>query len=101
MGVKQFTANYLMKAGDNDLDTIAIAYAKIIQEEIDNEIVIDMLKMNGWIVVNLERFKDMKHPIDVQDWCTDNIGDGKWKNLGPTFLFRESKHAEWFSLRWT
>lgn len=70
-----------------------------IQTDIDNGIM--MFEMGGWTVVKLERFKDMKHPIDVNDWCAENIGSRKfWTNFGPTYLFKESKHAEWFSLRW-
>jgi hypothetical protein len=102
MDMKQFTASYSIKPGNNDLDTIATAYAKIIQEEIDNEILIDMMKMGGWYIVKLDRFKDMRHPINIETWCNETIGESKeiWSNFGPTFLFKESKHAEWFTLRW-
>jgi len=102
MGMKQFTANYSMKPGDNDLDTIATAYAKIIQEEIDNEIMIKMMKMNGWYVVTIPRFMNMKHPIEIEEWCNFTIGESKkiWSNFGTTYLFKEKEHAEWFSLRW-
>lgn len=102
MDVKQFSANYTMKAGDNDLDTIATAYAKIIQEEIDNEIMIKMMKMNGWYAVTLTRFMNMQHPIEIEEWCNFTIGENKkdWSNFGTTFLFKEKEHAEWFSLRW-
>ena len=100
--MKEFTANHTMKAGDNDLDTIAATYANIIQEEIDNEIMIDMMKMNGWHVVTLSRFMSMKHPIEIEEWCNFMIGEGKkiWNNFGTTYLFKKKEHAEWFSLRW-
>lgn len=102
MDVKQITATYTMKPGDNDLDTIAVAYAKIIQEEIDNEIMIDIMKMNGWFVVKLDRFKDMNHPIEIEEWCNITIGEDKekWNNFGTTYLFKKKEYAEWFSLRW-
>jgi hypothetical protein len=102
MDMKQFSANYSMKPGDNDLDTIATAYAKIIQEEIDNEIMINMMKMNGWYIVALPRYIDMKHPIDIEEWCNITLGGSKmiWSNFGTTYLFKEKEHAEWFSLRW-
>jgi hypothetical protein len=102
MDMREFSANYTMKAGDNDLDTIATAYAKIIQEEIDNEIMIDMMKMNGWYVVTLSRFMNMKHPIEIEEWCNLTIGEDKkkWTHYGTTFLFKKKEYAEWFSLRW-
>ena len=85
----------------NIRDEMIDEMAENIRQEIDNELMTSMLVMNGWTVVKLERFKDMKHPIDVNDWCNENIGSRKyWTNFGPTYLFKESKHAEWFSLRW-
>jgi hypothetical protein len=85
----------------NIRDEMIDEMAENIRQEIDNELMTSMLVMNGWTVVKLERFKDMKHPIDVNDWCDKNIGSRKyWTNFGPTYLFKESKHAEWFSLRW-
>jgi len=102
MDMKTITANCTVSGFDNSLDTIATAYAKIIQEEIDNEIMIKMMKMNGWYVVTITRFIDMKHPIDIEEWCNFTIGESKkiWSNFGTTYLFKEKEHAEWFSLRW-
>jgi hypothetical protein len=73
-----------------------------IQKEIDNEIMIKMMKMNGWYVINLSRYIDMKHPIDIEEWCNITLGNSKktWSNFGTTYLFKEKEHAEWFSLRW-
>lgn len=84
-------------------DDVVDALAKSMQEDIDNEIMMKMLETDGWTVVKLDRFKDMKHPIDIKDWCDENISNNKkkgWTNFGPTFLFKEQKYAEWFILRW-
>lgn len=97
MGVKTISANY--SKADAAEDSIISAWGRAMQEEIDNEIMVNMMKMNGWTVVKLERFNDMKHPVDIKDWCTEIIGEG-WTSFGTTFLFSESEHAEWFILRW-
>lgn len=102
MELKQFSASCTLgDFDDRQLDTIAVAYAKVIQEEIDNEIMVDMFKIQGWTIVKLPRLKDMMHAVDVEDWCVANAGAGKWNKFGSTFMFKESKHAEWFMLRWT
>ena len=101
MGVKHITANWT-NADMSDMDTIGVAYSKAIQQEMDNEIMIKMMKMNGWFVVTMDRFKDMKHPIEIEEWCNLTIGESKeeWNNFGTTYLFKKKDYAEWFSLRW-
>jgi len=86
----------------NIKDEIVEQMALEIQKEIDNEIMINMMKMNGWYVVMLSRFIDMQHPIDIEEWCNITIGEDKkkWTHYGTTFLFKKKKYAEWFSLRW-
>jgi len=86
----------------NIKDEIIDNMAKEIQREIDNEIMINMLKMDGWYVVMLTRFIDMQHPVDIEEWCTFTIGErkNKWTNFGTTYLFKKKNYAEWFSLRW-
>lgn len=83
-------------------DEILESMALEIQQEIDNEIMINIMKMNGWFVVTLDRFKDMNHPVDIEEWCNFTIGEDKkkWNNYGTTYLFKKKQYAEWFSLRW-
>ncbi len=74
--------------------------AEEIRKEIDDEIMVDMFKMQGWTVVKLPRLNNMMHAVDIDNWCVENAGPGMWNKFGATFMFKESKHAEWFMLRW-
>lgn len=73
--------------------------AKILQEEIDWEIMCDMMIALGWTKVELTRFDNRYHAIDIGDWITKNC-TGNHRNHGKTFMFQNTKDAEWFSLRW-
>lgn len=74
--------------------------AKEIQQEIDNEILVNMLQMNNWTRVDLPRFKDNKHAVDIKGWIADTLPEGSCSVFGVSFMFKEKKYAEWFSLRW-
>jgi len=101
MEMKTFTANWTTEDSYTDTDTImSLAFSREIQEAINNETMVDIHKTQGWTVVALPRFKDMRHAVDVNDWCVVNVGAGKWNKFGSTYTFKEQKHAEWFILRW-
>jgi hypothetical protein len=73
--------------------------SKILAEEIDREIMLDMLVETGWTKVELERLKDRYQSIDIELWIDENC-KGKHTKLGRTFVFEKQQDAEWFSLRW-
>lgn len=73
--------------------------SKLLAEEIDREIMIDMLVLTGWTKVELDRLKDRYESIDIELWIDDNC-TGKYTKLGRTFVFEKKEDAEWFSLRW-
>lgn len=73
--------------------------AKILAEEIDWELMCDMMVAVGWTKVELARFKDRHHSIDIKLWLDENCC-GHYKNRGSTFMFQKAEEAEWFSLRW-
>lgn len=90
-----------LKAADPSLDyLLSEDMANTIQREIDNEIMISLYEKNGWISVHLERLTSNEHGVDIQDWCNENIPEQEWNQLGASFVFKEAKYAEWFSLRW-
>lgn len=73
--------------------------SKILAEEIDREIMLDMLVATGWTKVELERLKDRYQSIDIALWIDENC-TGNHTKLGSTFVFEGKQDAEWFSLRW-
>lgn len=73
--------------------------AKILQEEIDWEILASMFVASGWIMIDLPRFHDRYEAIDVELWIDENCS-GKHMKRGKTFVFEQKQDAEWFSLRW-
>jgi hypothetical protein len=69
--------------------------AKILQAEIDKEILIELCKTQGWIEVKI----DIKVSVD-KDWCAQHIKK-KYKNLNNFWYFEDSRDAEFFILRWS
>lgn len=73
--------------------------AKVLQEEIDWEIMTDMMVTLGWVKVNLNHFKDRYQSIDIQEWLNANC-KGHYMNRSTMFIFQKAEDAEWFSLKW-
>ena len=73
--------------------------SKILAEEIDWELISEMMVSAGWTIVNLSRFKDRYHAIDIDSWIEENCS-GKHMKRSKTYVFEKSQDAEWFSLRW-
>ena len=81
-------------------DQIAEDLSKQMQEAVDFEILIELLwKIDGWTKFTIPRFIDNHHAIDIGYWLLDNC-KGEYKRNGRTFLFKESKDATMFILRW-
>ena len=74
-------------------------FAKILQEEIDWEILASVFVKSGWTMIDLPRFRDRYESIDVEIWIDENCS-GKHMKRGKTFVFEKKQDAEWFSLRW-
>mgnify|MGYP006277333851 CR=1 FL=1 len=84
----------------NDLeDEISKTLASEIQREIDNNVLFTMLMELGWHKVQISRFIDNKHAVDITYWLKENIRRPYERN-GSVFVFQEEKDANWFKLRW-
>ncbi len=66
---------------------------------IDFEILTDVLCRFGWHKVDLERFANNIHAVDVTSWCQENA-KGNWKRNGCKFVFEDVGDAVNFTLRW-
>lgn len=73
-----------------------IECAKLLQEEIDWEILSDILVECGWIKVDIS---PEQIPTIVETWVKGNV-QGKYKVRGPTWVFESEKDAMMFILRW-
>ena len=80
-------------------DVMASELATVLQEEFDWELITDALVSIGWVKVELGKFNDRYHAIDIQLWLDENCKN-YYKSRGTTFIFKKSEEAEWFSLRW-
>jgi hypothetical protein len=73
--------------------------AKILQEEIDWEVLASCFVKSGWTMIDLPRFKDRYEAIDIELWIDENC-KGKHMHRGKTYVFEKKEDAEWFLLRW-
>ena len=72
---------------------------KILQEEIDWEVLASLFVKSGWTMVDLPRFNNRYEAIDIELWIDENCS-GKHMERGKTYVFEKKQDAEWFSLRW-
>lgn len=67
--------------------------------DMDFEILADILCRSGWNRIDIERFTDNHHAIDISYWLKDNC-KGKYHREGRCFLFEDTGDAVNFTLRW-
>ena len=69
------------------------------QSEIDREILWGMLKNIGWRRVNLDRFTDNNHAVDITHWLALHCKHA-FERRGADFIFESEVDAVNFTLRW-
>ena len=69
------------------------------QSEIDREILWGMLAELGWRRVNLNRFTDNKHAVDITHWLALHCNHA-FERRGTDFIFESEVDAVNFTLRW-
>ena len=83
-----------------DSDEFAEIFAKILQEEIDREIVDSMItddcKTNGWVGVPITAIDS---PIDMSEWVHLNA-TGDYRFAAKTWWFENAIDATNFALKW-
>ncbi len=72
--------------------------SKQMAQDIDAEVMHGVLKDCGWHEVVLKRMHKPEKRI-IEQWANDRIKNGVW-TYGPVWMFKDSKEANWFALRW-
>lgn len=82
-------------------DEISTAMSKEIQEEIDWEIILSMLKDMGWTQIRMDWPRRMNEGLahEIKEWCQINL-KGHYKGRYSTWVFENEKDATMFVLRW-
>lgn len=90
-----------------DLEQMVIDdLAAEIQQDIDSNIMYGLMMMywkeQGWHTVKISKFQDNHHAVDITYWLSEQGLKDKedYYRDGSEFVFRESKHATVFALRW-
>lgn len=90
---RQLKAEYTVKYDelnyqyDNELE-------KILQEEIDREILVNLKRSQGWYEVRVNRFSDIE-----EGWCGKYI-KRPYICLGYYWFFEDERDAHFFLLKW-
>jgi len=93
---------------ENSLDIekdVMDAASKEITKEIDQEIMRDLLKAQGWtevIVKSAGTVADQLNQswVDLEMWCDQNC-KGKYTGWGTSWIFEKREDATFFALKWT
>ena len=80
-------------------DQLAEDLSKQMSVAMDFEFIAEMLCKDGWTRFSIPRFTDNHHAVDISYWLADYC-QGEYKRNGRTFLFKESRDATMFILRW-
>jgi len=76
--------------------------ARVLQEEIDWEILSSVFVESGWTKVESPHTGALTEvgEHEVKSWCKQNL-KGHYKARGKDWLFERAEDATWFSLRWS
>lgn len=74
--------------------------AKILQEEIDSEILANLYKTNGWYLVPRHK-ADHWNPDEVKPWLKEHCPNGGYHVWSGGCLFQDQEMAVEFELTWT
>lgn len=77
-------------------DALAYEFAKVIQEEVDTKVLVDLLQSMGWSdAVRMD-------PRKLMDWdYTDSLKGGCWHKKDRSFwIFEQDEDRVWFLLKW-
>jgi hypothetical protein len=80
-------------------EQIADKLGREISQHIDFELMLDLLKACGWHKIEISRFRDNHHAIDIQGWCESNA-QGRYKHRDKIFIFENQIDAVNFALKW-
>ena len=73
--------------------------AKEMSRSMDWEILADVMCRFGWHRIDLDRYTDNHHAIDIREWVAKTCS-GKHRSNGASWLFEEQADAVMFKLRW-
>ena len=75
---------------------LADEMAKVLQEEIDWEIMCELMSSIGWVQVEIDR----PSTEELTEWCHKNL-KGKFRGRNHTWMFERAEDATWFTMRWS
>lgn len=82
-------------------DTISSDMARLLQEEIDWEVMCSVMQEVGWTKIETTwDSKSLEEMYEIKSWCESNL-KGQRKGRGRTWLFELEKDATMFLLRWS
>lgn len=90
-----WTVEAVQDLKDNHNIDLEKEIARVLQEEIDREIIVELCKSQGWTEVKIS----VKVSVD-KDWCKQHIKK-QYKNFNNFWYFEDSRDAEFFVLRWS
>lgn len=54
----------------------------------------------GWHHIQIPKFIDNKHAVDITHWLVKNVNDDEYQRDQRDFIFKNSRDATLFVLRW-
>lgn len=83
-------------------DTLATEIQKEIDANVINSLMMMYWKEQGWHTVNIGKFQDNEHAVDITHWLAEQklVEQKHYYRVGSEFIFKRSKDAMLFALRW-
>lgn len=80
-------------------EEIANSLSSEFQKQIDFDVFADVMCRFGWTRVDITRFTDNHHAIDMREWTEQNC-QHEFKHNGRIWIFASESEAMWFKLKW-
>lgn len=81
-------------------EEISAKLSQEIKESIDCAIALEMFRQSGWHYVEISRFADNNHAVDITHWLEEFIEKGMYYRAGREFVFKKDIDCTMFTLKW-
>lgn len=98
--VRKLSSTWTMEQPQTLRSNMSDEVAKLLQEEIDAEILAKLYKTDGWLLVP-RRGPNSWDPAEVKPWLKEHYPNGGYHVWSGGCLFRDRETAVEFELTWT
>lgn len=98
--IQQMKCTFEHSYPDTNNAELEAIIARLIQEEIDTDILFGILEDSGWSRITIHRYISKEESATMNAWALEHCS-GKYKNYGGHWIFESEQDTAAFVLRWS